>query len=286
VGCGSGLHALAALRLGAAQVTAIDIDPVSVRTAQSVLGRFAPLHGLEHSPIASTYPPRHGRACPGHPRVVCDRKDVDARNKSGHDGSEFASTISKDDLSPPPSGTSSVKWTVDCRSIVEATPENLGRYDIVYSWGVLHHTGALREALSRAATLVKTDGLFAVALYRRTPFCGSWRMIKRWYSQAGRMGQSIARTCYIGLFALALLAQGRYPKAYLARYKSHRGMDFHHNVHDWLGGYPYESIAPDELTQLLAEWGFREVHSFRRPPIAFGIFGSHCDEYLFTRSHS
>jgi len=49
---------------------------------------------------------------------------ANVRNKSGHDGSEFASTISEDDLNPPPSGTSSARWTVACRSIVEATPEN------------------------------------------------------------------------------------------------------------------------------------------------------------------
>src|SRR5215213_9944931 len=29
---------------------------------------------------------RHGRARPGHPRLVCGKKDVDARHKAGHDG--------------------------------------------------------------------------------------------------------------------------------------------------------------------------------------------------------
>jgi 2-polyprenyl-3-methyl-5-hydroxy-6-metoxy-1,4-benzoquinol methylase len=220
VGCGSGLHALAALRLGAAQVTALDIDPVAVTTTKAVLDRLA----------------------------------------------------------------SSQNWTVECRSVLEATPGNLGVYDIVYSWGVLHHTGALLEALFRAAAVVKVDGLFALALYRKTPLCPIWRMIKRWYSQTGRTGQAIARALYIALFRVSLLARGRSMRAYIRNYKSHRGMDFDHDVHDWLGGYPYESIAPEELRAFLAQRGLREVHSFRRPAAALGLFGSHCDEYLLTKS--
>jgi SAM-dependent methyltransferase len=233
VGCGSGLHALAALRLGAAQVTAIDIDPISVATAQAVLHRLAPQKGQI-----------------------------------------------------PPSALKQAKrsWTVDCRSILEATPENLGVFDIVYSWGVLHHTGALREALSRAAALVKADGTLALALYRRTAFCRSWRMVKKWYAQSPPTSQSMARAIYVGCFTLGLLARGRNPRVYFDTYKSHRGMDFQHDIHDWLGGYPYDSIAPEELTQLLTSLGFRELQSFTRAPIAFGIFGSHCDEYLFKKS--
>jgi SAM-dependent methyltransferase len=42
IGCGSGLHSLAALRWGAAQVLAIDIDARSVATTEAVLHRFAP----------------------------------------------------------------------------------------------------------------------------------------------------------------------------------------------------------------------------------------------------
>ncbi len=37
IGCGSGLHTLAALRLGAERVLALDLDPVSVRTTEKML---------------------------------------------------------------------------------------------------------------------------------------------------------------------------------------------------------------------------------------------------------
>jgi hypothetical protein len=34
---------------------------------------------------------RHGRACPGHPRLASwtEKEDVDARDKRGHDGALF-----------------------------------------------------------------------------------------------------------------------------------------------------------------------------------------------------
>src|SRR5579864_4745077 len=41
IGCGSGLHALAALRLGASEVVAVDIDPQSVATARRMLQEYA-----------------------------------------------------------------------------------------------------------------------------------------------------------------------------------------------------------------------------------------------------
>ncbi|MFX8620485.1 50S ribosomal protein L11 methyltransferase, partial [Acinetobacter baumannii] len=37
IGCGSGLHALAAMRLGVARVVGVDIDPNSAATARHVL---------------------------------------------------------------------------------------------------------------------------------------------------------------------------------------------------------------------------------------------------------
>ena len=62
-------------------------------------------------------------------------------------------------------------WTVERGSILDtAYTDRLGTFDIVYSWGVLHHTGAMWTALERAASLVARDGVLAIALYRRTPY--------------------------------------------------------------------------------------------------------------------
>ncbi|WHZ20047.1 MAG: hypothetical protein OJF55_002196 [Rhodanobacteraceae bacterium] len=220
IGCGSGLSALAAVRLGAARVTGVDIDPDSVQAAKWVFARFAP--------------------------------DVPA---------DF-----------------------QVRSVFDMTAAEFGDFDIVYSWGVLHHTGDMARAIETAGTLVKPGGEFYLALYRKTPFCGMWRAIKRWYSKASPSSQQRARNVYIFLRKIVFKLQGRDFEAHVQGYAP-RGMDFHNDVHDWLGGYPYQSIAPDECHALLARLGFavdREFVKKSRKRLR-GLFGSGCDEYAFHK---
>lgn len=218
VGCGSGLHSLAALLLGAGQIRAVDIDPNSVKTTQAVLDRYA----------------------------------------------------------------AGMAYTVEQRSIFEMRPENMGQFDIVYSWGVLHHTGAMLEAVTSAAALVRPGGYFAFALYRKTRLCGVWTRIKRWYSRATPDQQATARRIYIALFKLRCRLRGQDFEAYRRDYASLRGMNFEHDVHDWIGGYPYESIAEHEVDSLVLPLGFEPVRRVVSP-LAFGFFGSGCDEYVFRR---
>jgi 2-polyprenyl-3-methyl-5-hydroxy-6-metoxy-1,4-benzoquinol methylase len=218
IGCGSGLHAAAAARLGATRILALDIDPASVVTARAVLRRHA---------------------------------------------SEAAAEVRE-------------------LSVFDLDPSEIAPFDIVYSWGVLHHTGAMGEAVRTAARLVAPDGRFAFALYRKTRMCGFWRREKRWYAAASPRAQQAARTVYITLLRAGLAVQGRNFKTYVANYKSGRGMDFHHDVHDWMGGFPYESIAAAEVDTLMRGLSFEQVRSFTRP-LSLGLFGSGCDEYVYRR---
>jgi cyclopropane fatty-acyl-phospholipid synthase-like methyltransferase len=218
IGCGSGLSMLAALRLGAAAVHGVDLDPASVAAARGLLTLHAP----------------EGR------------------------------------------------WSIEERSVFDLE-SGAGRYDIVHSWGVLHHTGAMWRAVDRAAAMVADGGVLAIALYRRTPLCGLWRVEKRFYAHASRGAQVLVRGLFKAGYVTALAAAGRNPRRYLATYVSNRGMDWHHDVHDWLGGYPYESVLPSEVEAHLATAGFRlmkvrETH----PPLA-GLFGTGCDEFLARR---
>ena len=70
--------------------------------------------------------------------------------------------------------------------------------------------------------------------------------------------------------------------AYIANYKSSRGMDFDHDVHDWLGGYPYESILAPELGPRLEALGFDPVRVFAGE-MTRGLLGTSCDEYVYRR---
>lgn len=217
IGCGSGLHALVALRFGAKEIVAIDVDPDSVATARALLERS------------------------------WQRPNQSVREVS----------------------------------VFDLDKEGFGEFDIVYSWGVLHHTGNMNGAIEMAATHVKPAGLFAVALYGKTPYCKLWKRIKRWYVNASPAQQARAERIYIRLFGWYLLLRGKRLSAHIANYNRKRGMDFHHDVRDWIGGYPYESITPAELARRLEPLGFERVkQNVRRRS---GLFGSGNDEYLFRR---
>jgi 2-polyprenyl-6-hydroxyphenyl methylase/3-demethylubiquinone-9 3-methyltransferase len=218
IGCGSGLHAVAAARLGAARIMAVDLDPVAVETARAVLRQYAP-------------------------QTPADVRQV---------------------------------------SVFELSPETSGTFDIVYSWGVLHHTGAMHEALQRAAQMVAPGGHFAFALYHRTRMCGFWRREKRWYAAASPRAQHAARALYTALLRLRFALTGGDFRAHVANYQSQRGMEFSHDVHDWMGGYPYESISAPEVEALMRRIGFAHVRSFTSP-LTIGLFGSGCDEYVYRR---
>jgi 2-polyprenyl-3-methyl-5-hydroxy-6-metoxy-1,4-benzoquinol methylase len=174
-------------------------------------------------------------------------------------------------------------WLVERGSILDRDYlGKLGRFDVAYSWGVLHHTGAMRRAIENASQLVAPEGMFVFALYRETRLCWFWKLEKGWYSRASRRVQSIAAGLYVALMRFAFTLVGRDFDAHVSNYRSNRGMDYMHDVHDWLGGYPYESIRPTDVAQELTRLGFAQVRSKVRP-YSIGLFGSGCDEYVYRR---
>ena len=58
------------------------------------------------------------------------------------------------------------------------------------------------------------------------------------YAHAPQTIQRLVRAGYIAVFRLAKLATGSSFREYVANCGSSRGINFYHDVHDWLGGYP------------------------------------------------
>jgi SAM-dependent methyltransferase len=169
-------------------------------------------------------------------------------------------------------------WSVETASLFDLPSQS---YDVVHSWGVLHHTGAMWRALDRVTTFVRPDGLLAVAIYRKSPACGFWQKEKRFYSSAPPPIRLLIRSLYKTAYLSAIAASGRNPFGYVFNYHNRtRGMSFHHDIHDWLGGYPYESASPEEMVGFITNHGFSLERSFQRPAAVKGLFGSHCDEYV------
>lgn len=166
--------------------------------------------------------------------------------------------------------------------ILKDIPEIDGcTFDLVYSWGVLHHTGDMMKAIERSIVYVKPGGLIALALYRKTLFCPLWRVEKLLYSRSPKILQNLMQKVYEFAFALGIkFKTGQSLSEYKGSYFQKRGMEFSRDVHDWLGGYPYESIEPNFLINFMEKSGFTLVNS-RIAKRQIGLMGSGCDEFLF-----
>lgn len=154
------------------------------------------------------------------------------------------------------------RWTVRRGSALDASfVESLGTHDIVYSWGVLHHTGSMWPALKHAVQRVEKPGLFIVALYNKTDplfISQAWNVIKMMYNKSPQFGQSLFMIMY-GFLFWALRFKGNIAafQRYKRDYQSSRGMHYTHDVKDWLGGYPYEVASVQDMENFAAEHGAR-----------------------------
>ena len=192
IGCGSGLHSLAAWRSGAASVTSFDYDISSVTTSQK-------LHRMVGGPS---------------------------------------------------------NWTIVQGSVLDRPfMDGLSQVDIVYSWGVLHHTGELWNAIENAARRVNSNGVFYIALYSKevyvNPSAEYWLGVKRAYNQASAIRKRGMEWRYAFIHLLSQAMKGRNPLRYMREYKQSRGMSYWHDLRDWLGGWPMEFAGNKETEQFM-----------------------------------
>lgn len=146
-------------------------------------------------------------------------------------------------------------WSVNHGSILDDDfLGRLGAYDIVYSWGVLHHTGAMWQAIDHASSRVKPGGSFWIALYVKGPHYEEHLALKRKYNRASWLGKKwMVWKDIFGIMRERRRA-GQNPFAWNQR--GMRGMNTYHDLVDWLGGLPYEVASRDEVVDFCAERGF------------------------------
>ncbi|MEV4526439.1 methyltransferase domain-containing protein [Streptosporangium sp. NPDC049304] len=248
VGCGSGLFSLAAHRLGA-RVHSFDSDAEAVESAVRLRHAFAPDSSRTVEGGAT-----------GTPRMT-EREAADT-----------SQMLEERDAS----------WTIERGSILDdGYLAGLGTFDVVYSWGVLHHTGAMWRAFDATVGLVAPGGLLFVSLYNdQGRQSRVWTAVKRRYNRSGpvtRCALVAGSAAYIyrawPLIKVARLLRGRAdPTA-----PQPRGMSRRHDMLDWVGGYPFEVSRPE---QVLARARAHDLSLLLLKTCAGGLG---CNEYLLRR---
>ena len=159
---------------------------------------------------------------------------------------------------------------------------SLGEWDIVYSWGVLHHTGAMWKALANVAPMVKQGGKLFISIYNDQGWRSRiWRWVKKRYSSGSRLTKGLLLVlCLPVLWGVSFL-RGLFlhfnPMYFWNQYEKNRGMSPMHDLVDWVGGYPFEVAKPEEIFDFYYTKGF----DLRRLTTCAGGLG--CNQYVFQK---
>ncbi|MBL4757455.1 MAG: class I SAM-dependent methyltransferase [Rhizobiales bacterium] len=218
IGCGSGLHSLAAFQSGAGKIHSLDYDPNSVETTEL-------LHKYAQNPS---------------------------------------------------------NWKIGRGDVLDGDyVDGLGIWNFVYSWGVLHHTGDVWQAIRNAQSRVADGGLFYIALYAADVQTDMqfWLDVKREYNKSSTLKKKWMALWYVYRFGMdkkiyklpLILKQ-------IWQHRFERGMSYFADVHDWLGGWPMEFTYDQDVVDLL-----EKEHGFKLINVATG---EACSEFLFERTGS
>lgn len=183
-------------------------------------------------------------------------------------------------------------WIVERGSLLDESYLNsLGQFDVVYCWGVAHHTGDMQRALHNLSERVAPNGRLAISLYNdEGGRSRAWKVVKRIYQRLPRplrplyacgiwLWQTLRRaavTSAASLFRVVTLRDPTAPWRNWFAERPERGMSRWHDLIDWVGGWPFEVAAPDDVFRFYRDRGFslEELQLCR---------GYGCNEYLFVR---
>ena len=176
-------------------------------------------------------------------------------------------------------------WKIERGSVLDMNfLKSLGQFDILYCWGVLHHTGAMWKAIENVALPVFPGGRLFISIYNDQGVRSkAWRLVKKTYNSL----PSVFRLPFallvmlpreaLGFFAAAATAKPwMYIRSWTEYYKS-RGMSRWHDLIDWVGGYPFEVAKPEEVLDFYRKRGFILI----KLKTCGGGLG--CNEYVFEK---
>jgi hypothetical protein len=174
------------------------------------------------------------------------------------------------------------RWTVERGSALDENYiRSLGQFDIVYSWGVLHHTGDLRQALNLAAVPVRSQGRLLISIYNDQGGASRrWARVKVAYNRLPRRLRFLVVLPSLAVIwgpALVHDIVHFHPFRSWRNYGGVRGMSAWHDLIDWVGGYPFEVARPEEIFE------FYQQHGFRLEGMKTCAGGKGCNEFLFLR---
>jgi 2-polyprenyl-6-hydroxyphenyl methylase/3-demethylubiquinone-9 3-methyltransferase len=179
-------------------------------------------------------------------------------------------------------------WTIEQGDVLNVDYlKSLGQFDVVYSWGVLHHTGGMWQALENVVYLVAEGGRLFISIYNDQGRKSlHWTRLKRLYNKSSKPVQWLIAVS-LGIywethFALSRLIHGENPFPFKcwAESKKARGMSVWHGLVDWVGGYPFEVAKPEEIFDFYRKRGFTLI----KLKTCGGGLG--CNEFVFVRGKS
>ncbi len=178
--------------------------------------------------------------------------------------------------------TQDTSWTIEQGSVLDENYlAQLGSFDTVYSWGVLHHTGNMYQAFENIVNLVKPNGYLFISIYNDQGATSTvWKRIKKLYAQSGWVMQKLLILlalfrCWGPTLLKDFLKCGNPLKSWTS-YKQNRGMSAYYDLIDWVGGYPFEVAKPEEVFDFFKDKGFQllKLHTCQ---------GIGCNEFVFQK---
>lgn len=173
------------------------------------------------------------------------------------------------------------QWTVEQGSALDSRYlASLGRFDVVYSWGVLHHTGNMWEAMDNLIPNVADDGLLYIALYNDQGHKSRrWARIKRLYNAYPWLRPVLLSYGFVRAWWVSLLLDLYHLKPFASwrEYHQVRGMSPWWDVVDWIGGWPFEVATPEAVFRFYRDRGFQLQNMITRQ-------GYGCNEFVFKKN--